>query len=371
MNNPFLRLKHFTADENDPQENHATECLAACLVFSTRIRRAFVDFLLGEQVHPQIDASRVEADTQEHIDGGYMDLLLVQPGRFIAVVEVKVKSPEDCAHHREQLEKYRKWLDDQSEPDKYLFTLVRNPNKAFDPGQYGAKRRCWRDLYKHFQPMLRQSDLSDVETSLIRNLCEYLESEGIVSTYEAKDLLSYEGGLRAQRAIAGIFNQLDARLRTEGFECVFEPGKKDNWPHLKIERPDWKNIFGKGQNQKISLWFTVPGIWEADLHDFAFEIELWLEEHGNNWQFVRSRLPKWLGALKSQGFDWTVYETWSRSSTNMPPTEIQSEPKRINVSKHKVERFLNQTQPQNEDDLINMLVAATRQYADIISSLKP
>jgi hypothetical protein len=172
-----------------------------------------------------------------------------------------------------------------------------------------------------------------VETSLVKNLCEYLESEGIVSTYETKDLRLYAGGLKAQRAVEGILNQLDSRLRTEGFECVFEHGKKDSWPHLKIEHPDWKKIFGKGQNQKIFLWFTVPGIWEAGLHDFAFDIELWLEEHGNNWQFVSSRLPKWLGALKSQGFDWTVWETWSRESPNTPAKEIQSEPKRICASK--------------------------------------
>jgi len=55
MNNPFSRLKHYRVNATDPQtrateqqENHATECLAACLVFSSKIREAFLEYLLRD-----------------------------------------------------------------------------------------------------------------------------------------------------------------------------------------------------------------------------------------------------------------------------------------------------------------------------------
>src|SRR5260221_13041492 len=114
MNNPFSRLKHFvrTEDGNDSQENHATECLAACLVFSPKIRSAFVQVLCGEEVKIKVaDESKIEVITQQTIEGGYMDLILEQQGAFTVVLEVKVKAPENCQHHRNQLTAYRKWLD--------------------------------------------------------------------------------------------------------------------------------------------------------------------------------------------------------------------------------------------------------------------
>ena len=95
MNNPFSRLKHFIPDENDSQENHATECLAACLVFSSRLRREFIDFLLGGKEKVEVgDESKIEVETQRPIEqGGYIDLVLESPEKFTVVVEVKVKAP--------------------------------------------------------------------------------------------------------------------------------------------------------------------------------------------------------------------------------------------------------------------------------------
>jgi hypothetical protein len=192
MNNPFSRLKNYSPNYLDPQENYTTECLAACLVFSSKIRRAVIEYLLGDD-KTAVDSSEFEVITQEPIEDGYIDLLLYQNGKFVIAVELKVNSPEDCDHHRKQLRNYRKWLD-KREPVVRLFTLVRNEDDAFQPEKYGADgRRTWFGLYKRFQAMLRDTDLHDVESSLIKSFCDYLESEAIVSTYEIKDLLSYAG----------------------------------------------------------------------------------------------------------------------------------------------------------------------------------
>jgi hypothetical protein len=75
MNNPFSRLKHYTVSGTDPQaraieqqENHATECLAACLVWSSRLRNEFIRFLLnGERTG--FTAADTEVATQQTIEG--------------------------------------------------------------------------------------------------------------------------------------------------------------------------------------------------------------------------------------------------------------------------------------------------------------
>jgi hypothetical protein len=377
MNNPFSRLKHFVQSERDydSQENHATECLAACLVFSPKIRGAFIQFLCEGDVKLKVaDESKIEVITQQTIEGGYIDLILELQGAFTVVVEVKVKAPENCQHHRNQLTAYRMWLDSNNKSGGYLFTLVRNPDSTFHPQECGANaRRSWWDLYKYFQKLLRLGDLSDVEISLIENLCEYLESEGIVSIYQTKDLLSYADGLKAQKAITAIFNQVASRLQADKFESEFVEGKKDSWPSLRIQHPDWLKIFGAGKNKKITLWFTVPPIWGADCHDFDWNIELWMQEDGNDWEFTKPKLAKWFAFLKAKNFDWNVSETWKRDHANMPANEIKFLPKRIFAYKGDREKesqiILNQSQPQNEDALIDLLVNRTKQYAEVVSSL--
>jgi hypothetical protein len=375
MNNPFSRLKHFTPDEIDPQENHATECLAACLVFSLRIREEFIKFLFrfDEKPFETGGPSEIEIVTQEWIgDGGYVDLVLRKPNVFTIAIEVKVKSPENCDHHRNQLKNYGTWLKNEAVVDTRLFTLVRDPDKNFCPEDYRAKRHCWRDLFKFFRDLekSKENQLTDVESNLISNFCEYLESEGIVSTYETKDLLSYSAGLKARKAIIGIFNQVASRLETDAFKSLLVDGKKDSWPRLSIKHPDWKKIFGEGENLSISLWFRVPGIWDAKQHDFYFEIELWDEQQPNDWQFIKSKLPKWLEALKSQKFEWEVWRTWNNARGNIPAGEIKSQPKRIQAWKTPNETILDQNSPQREDELVNTLVNRTKQYAEIISSLE-
>ena len=78
--------------------------------------------------------------------------------------------------------------------------------------------------------MLLHQDNLDAETNMVRDFCQYLESEGIVSNYETKDLLLYEGGVKAQRAITAIFNQVDAQLQTKGFRSESVLDKPGDWP---------------------------------------------------------------------------------------------------------------------------------------------
>lgn len=372
MNNPFSRLKHYLPGEIDSQENHATECLAACLVFSSKIRGAFIQFLFNEKINTP-NSAEIEVITQHWIEGGgYIDLVMRQESGLVVVVEIKVKASED-ERHIQQIKAYKKWVWDEAKSDGYLFTLVRKADAGFSAAQYGATgRRTWRELHKYFRKMLNADDLSDVESSLIKNFCDYLESEGIVSTYETKDLFSYAAGMRSRKAVTGIFNQVKSLFDTREFRVVPVEDRKDYWPQLRIQRQQWKEVFGDGENRKVSLWFCVPGIWgqtELDGHDFYPEIELWHEDHRNDWLFVKSKLPIWLGALKSQGFSWTVYQTWNKRSDNTSADQIQFIPKKIVVYMPGDNRILNQRQPQTEDDLVDMLTDRIKQYVKIVDSL--
>jgi hypothetical protein len=213
-------------------------------------------------------------------------------------------------------------------------------------------------------------DFSHVEKSLVKNFCDYLRVEAIVSTYEIKDLLSYAAGLRARQGITSIFNQIRDRLRIEGLETISVEDRKDYWPQLKILRPDWKSIFGDGQNWKIALWFSVPGIWKAKQHAFCPSIELWHEDHGNAWQSVKSKLPEWLQALKSQGFEWKVFSSWRDDGReNTPAEEINVEPKRVVAWRESDSIALNSVELQSEDDLLSSLVTIIRNYADVVGAL--
>lgn len=373
MNNPFCRLKHFTKgqDENDLQENHAAECLAACLVFSPRIRASFIEFLFGGAPPFKLhEESSAEVITQYGIEDGYIDLVLREEGVFVIALEIKVRSPENNSHHRDQLKRYGAWLSTETRQNGFLFTLVKNPDSAFDPLGFGVKRRiCWLELYRHLQAMPRQSGLSGVEESLITNLCEYLEREAVVSTYEIRDLLSYSSGLRAQAAVTGILNQVSSRLSGDGFHDLEIVTRANSWPKLRISHPKWKNIFGKGKNQKVALWFKVPGIWDAEEHDFAFVIELFNEDHGNDWELIRGRLPKWFERLRGLNFEWYVWRTWTKCETNL--TKIPFVPKYIDAWKKEEETFLTPALPEKENELVDTLVNRAKDYGRIVSSLKP
>ena len=108
MQNPFVRLGKYQADQNDPQENRATETLAACLVFSEKLRREFLNFLFDNNPPFNIgDAEAYEVSTQQPTDdGSWVDLLIEKECEVSIVVEVKVKAKESG----DQIRKYWNWL---------------------------------------------------------------------------------------------------------------------------------------------------------------------------------------------------------------------------------------------------------------------
>src|SRR2546426_7803913 len=109
MQNSFIRLKHYRPDKADARENHATECLAACLRWSPILRLAFIKFLFPDpdampSEFREIDS--VEIRTQESIPDGILDLLLSCRGLFVAI-EVKVFGNLE---EQSQLQRYLAWL---------------------------------------------------------------------------------------------------------------------------------------------------------------------------------------------------------------------------------------------------------------------
>jgi hypothetical protein len=371
MNNPFLRLKHYLRGEIDPAENHATECLAACLVFSPRIRDTFINFLFRDAGNT--NCSDTEIETQAYLDTGRcIDLVLRKTGKFVVAVEVKVGSPED-RRHSEQLTCYRKWLNAQGEPVKRLFTLVQNAKPDFRPGDHGADdRRTWAELHKVLQELSKNNELSDSESSLVTNFCGYLEEEEIVSTYDINNLLDFDKGLKARAAVNSLFKQLSAQLEQKQFRCESDVDKKDSWPQLRIQRPQWERIFGKGDNWKVLLWFCVPGIWGQSVGKYAFspDLQLWHKDHGNSWRSVRPKLASWVTKLNSQGFSSSVYQkSWYKSRDIVSMNEIEAEPKQLSASREVDNIELDQDHMLSEDELLRLLMDRVIEYANIVDLL--
>jgi hypothetical protein len=365
MNNPFQRLKHYSRDNLDPKENHATECLAACLVFSEKMRVAFLNFLFGREVVES--AGTINVVTQQPIEGGYLDLVLQDPGKLVIAVEIKVGSPEDG----DQLTRYATWLKGQPELNRYLFTLVRSANRSFDPISFGAEgRETWKNWYSQLRRMLKEEELSDCEVSLARHFCEYLEKENIVNTYNVGDLGAFAAGVQARKAVAGIFSEVGDRLQQEGFETFFVEHKTNEWPRLSIKHPDWKRVFGGEENWKLTLWFCVPGIWEATEHKFYLEIDLWHEAHRNSWKETQPKIANWVKLIEEQGFQVEMFTNWTKSQRLEPSTDVSSQPKRIIAfEKNNPGVVIDRGTAIDENELVQELACGAKRYAAIVKSL--
>src|SRR5206468_365498 len=76
MQNAFWRFKHYRLGSdtaNDAKENHATECLAACLRFSPGIKQQFFRFLCEGDPLSKITSAELRSvvvSTQQSIDDG-------------------------------------------------------------------------------------------------------------------------------------------------------------------------------------------------------------------------------------------------------------------------------------------------------------
>ncbi|MEW6307157.1 MAG: hypothetical protein AB1705_27150, partial [Verrucomicrobiota bacterium] len=260
MQNPFQRLKHYALGDNDPKENHATECLASCLAFSTVIREHFIAFLFrsaNKQIPERLkNTSKVAIVTQLQASGyGDIDLVLDVDG-YAAVVEIKVDAKEMDPHHDRQLKAYQEWIKQERGGKGALFTLVRDPNRDFRPEDYGATRCRWSDLHEEFKALAKQH-ANATDGQLLDHLCNYLEIEGIVDIMDYKKLTDYGKGWAAEKVLASLFRKTKERLKLSDRESeLYDP--KGVSPSFQFGRDEWKKSFGNGWNNKVYVWFCTP-----------------------------------------------------------------------------------------------------------------
>jgi hypothetical protein len=314
MQNPFVQLRKYSEGLNDPQENRATETLAACLVFSLEVRREFLNFLFDGNRHFEIeDAAAYTVSTQQQTaDGSWVDLLIEKESEESIVVELKVKAKEDGA----QIRKYAEWLKSTRKGNHhYVFNLVKNHDPAFvitDHG--GTQHHIWWELYVHLSRGKKQA-LETTDASLIEHFCNYLEVEGIVSTWEPKEILPYRQGLVASRALRNLFEQVEKRLIELNMDYETKIVIPDEQPpRLEIGRTSWRSIFGEnGYLNKVHLIYQLKGIWGAEVDGFYFQIQLWNRWHRCDWDVTEPKLSQWLKRLNQEGFG-----SWATLRGNKP-----------------------------------------------------
>lgn len=331
MQNPFRRLKHYRPDDIDPKENHATEALAACLVFSEAFRGEFIRFLFTGAGRPVPNAfsapAQVEILTQHSTDeSGTIDLLL-RAGECALVVEIKVNAPEKSDHHRSQLEKYHGWLQTNFR-EGWMFTLVRLPDGE---KHSTVLRRCtWSELAEVIGTFASQCE-NQTDAALLQALEEYLRLEGVVDKMDYSKLVDYGKGWAAESALEALFAKTTELVRFK-IPDLLEPRLYENKgesPSFQFGRKKWASTFREGWNNKIYAWFctSVTEGPECKHCEFRFEICLWHPGHGQDWKDVSSRLPQWMNHLDQRGFergcypkrrDWLAWEKGQRleSSSN-------------------------------------------------------
>lgn len=302
MQNPFHRLKHYRPGENDSKENHATEALAACLVFSEPFRAKFLEFLFGGKgkvPKALADAGQVEIATQHSTrDFGTIDLFLrtgeLRTDRFGVVVEIKVSAKED-ERHKTQLDNYDSWLESGfAEGERALFTLVRNPDPQFKHSK--AQRREWGDLFKMIEEFIEDCD-SSTDKALLKAFSDYLTLEGVVDNMDYSKLVDYGKGWAADKALESLQRQIKEKLQPNigDLETAID-AKIGRSPCLLFGRSSWARVFGPGFNNKVSVWFRTPITEGSNCKEcqFVVEVQLWSRWHRNNWQSTAKHLPDWL-----------------------------------------------------------------------------
>jgi hypothetical protein len=375
LQNPFVKLKHYRPDVTHPTENHATEVLAACLVLSDNLRRGFIKFLFPEAV--PFDAEELDSftiSTQAPIAGyGTVDLLIESPEKYTIVVEVKVSAPEDG----EQIRKYRRWLEETRTGKRLIFSLVQTPNPAFKIREFGGNgRRTWHELYTFLLGEFKETLNETAEINLVKKLCNYLEVERIVSTWQPKQIVDYGKGVLARKALRTLFEQLEERFLDldQGYLTkIFM--KDDEWPRLEIGMKSWSPIFGtKGYLNKLYIYYETAAVWEGAGERFYFEVFLWNKWHKGDWNKTESQLRYWIPYLKSKKFEhWTVLkgsrELEGKGADEYPFTEppsliaaCASDPEVSNIGQSEV---LKMTDTQLSDELFRRALL----HCEIISGL--
>ena len=374
MQNPFIRLKKYEKDVCDPQENRTTETLAACLVFSVEMRREFLNFLFPERPDFTIaDAEAYEVSTQQQTtDGSWVDLFIERENEESVVVEVKVKAKE----YGPQIKKYVGWLNDEKKNNRrFVFHLVKGYHDlAFDITKYGGdKHYTWKKLYDHFSK-IKKTELESTDANLIEHFCNYLEVEGIVSTWEPKTILDYRTGVAARRALRNLFEQVENRLLDSKMDFETKMVMRDeSWPCLEIGRKSWKSIFGEGYLNKISVNYVTSTGGQDHLDTFYFQINLWDRQHRSVWNFTEAKLPQWIKILEDLEFG-----IWGSSKGNKPlmseitEHKFNEAPKVISAcwdsSQYEISK--KEIESMTSDELVGEIYSRVLKHCDIISQFK-
>ena len=142
------------------------------------------------------------------------------------------------------------------------------------------------------------------------------------------------------------------------------------WPRLEVGKQDWERIFGKGYNNKLYLWFAVPGIWRATEHQFWPEIILWNKQHGNAWAVVQSKITAWIKQLRKLGFSHFVegrgidQEKFDIMKSGLPERarRIVAYSERAAIGEQQIEKL-------SQADLVNVLYDTIVKQCAIIDGL--
>lgn len=304
MQNPFQCLKRFRPVEKNPLEDHATESLAACLVFSQNYLAKFLVFLFREEKLIPLalrDISQVQVITQHVVECGRLDLLLQAGSDFGVVVEVKVGAAQDAS----QLKKYEDWLQRTFGPERWkLFMLVRNRAQGFDGGN--ATIYTWDELHTFTQGIAARESDGSTDGLMLGAFCKYLSLEGVAMNADYTKLVDYGKGWAAERALEALFATTRNLVR-QSVGDLLEPrnfAPAGGVPSYQFGRQSWGKLFGEaGWNNKVYVWIgtsasdaTCP----SDHCKFDFVIWLWCKAHGQDWNLIRTQLPTWLDHLSGQ-----------------------------------------------------------------------
>lgn len=374
MQSPFTRLKRYRTDKNDQRENHATECLAACLHFSLELREIFLKFLFdGMGVQPPPAAS-LKVQTQQFAGQfGIPDLVLTDEGRFRIVVEIKV----GAQLFQDQARKYGRWLSEDTEVKQYLFSLEKDPRQAFEIAKVSnvpGARRTWHQLYDAFRDCERRL-AGTTEGNLIAALCSYLQDEGIVSTWKPSQILDLGPAVQAKEALSHCFSRVAERLKEIEPTFMAEPKTPSGqWPRLEIGLPAWEQKFGEGYQGRVWAFYEVEGVWQSKVSRFYFCFFLWNDKFPSDWAIVSKKLPTWAKTLVAQDFEISTFlgrgreisETKTLSAIKQPPKTIEvwhKDESRTYIEESKIEQM-------TAGALVDEMVHRIRGLCDVVSRLK-
>lgn len=374
MQSPFTRLKRYRPDVVDQRENHATECLAACLQFSVDLREIFLNFLFDRVAVKPPSAASLEVQTQQFVgEFGVPDLVLSEEGHSRIVVEVKVGAQLRV----EQAKKYGRWLSEHSQPRQYLFSLEQEPRHVFSISEVskipGARTR-WRDLYRVFR-VSEKTFAGTTEGNLIAAMCGYLEDEGIVSTWSPSQILALGPAIQAKAALGHCFARVEDRLKESGepfITKVVMPSAQ--WPRLEIGLPVWEKKFGEGYQGRVWAFYTVEGVWDSEVGRFYFCFFVWDCGFPSEWAVVEKKLPAWGKALEAQGFAISVNLGNRREAPGAKGMSgLKEPPKSVEVwYEDEMRSYINadKIRSMTDEELVTEMVARMRELCEVISTLK-